>query len=195
MHSNWRHMNFNIAFRQKSLQNIRTAKNCKNRKRALREAEKHKKWKLKWNFYARRMSNGSIHLTTIKLHSFLWILNHSSASSGLGWGVGVEAICSPIHTSKQNYTFQQFYFFAALMLSLVMLLQTFDGWKEAEFFSPQKFFLRHVEVNFREWKMWKCWNIKSFSSSASEQTLETLNEFLFSLGCLFVFLGRPSMLF
>lgn len=36
--------------------------------------------------------------------------------------------------------------------------------KKRKLFSPQKFFLRHVEVNFREWKMWKCWNIKSFSS-------------------------------
>lgn len=104
-------------------------------------------------------------------------------STGLGCGLWtVSHLFSNPHLETKLYI-PATPLFAALMLSLVMLLQTFDGWKKRNFYSPQKVFLRHVEVNFREWKMWKFWIVINFSLlhiNANTQKAE-MNFFSFRL--------------
>lgn len=88
--------------------------------------------------------------------------------------IRTEPFASPIRTSK-NYTFQQFCFFAALMLlcvrlRLVMLFQT--SGKAEFFFASEVFSLRATsEVNFGEREaMWKFWSAQRCLLLASANT-------------------------
>lgn len=130
------------------------------------------------------LSNGSIHLTTMKFHSFL------SDSRSQGWVrecfVFGTAICSAIRTSvneiihSSDSTSCCFDAFARYALASIRWLE-----KSRILSASESFPSRHVEVNSGERvKMWKLWNF--FSASQSKCYKVEINFFSFRFGCLFL---------
>lgn len=130
-----------------------------------------------------------------KITFFVCVLNNSS-KAGLGWGLRtVNHLFSNPHLETKLYI-PATPLFAALMLSLVMLLQTFDGWKKSgNFIRLRSFSAPSSRSTFESEKCGNSGLLKTFLLDAkTKQILKSWNKFLLVSGVCSS-LSRLSMIF